>query len=73
MAQRDKRTGGKPCARDARGLLTFLRRMAAANRKWKKRSPSFEGEDMYFARAAQLRRHIRWVQASMREQGRAGG
>jgi hypothetical protein len=28
---------------------------------------------MYSARAAQLRRNIRWVQAAMREQGRAGG
>ena len=66
--QRDKRTGGKPCARDARGLLTYLRRKAAANRWWEKHAPSLAVAAPYHRSAAQLRRNIRWVQAAMREQ-----
>ena len=75
MARQDKRRGGEPCARDARGLLTYLReQLAFAQRRVRRYAEQHAVTPLayYEARAAKLRRNIRWVLAARRAIERAG-
>jgi hypothetical protein len=75
MARQDKRRGGEPCGPDARGLLTHLRRELSMALFWARmlhRDPAPKTTALHHARAAQLRRNIRWVLAARRAIERAG-
>ena len=75
MARQDKRRGGEPYGPDARGLVTLLREQLAFSQRRARRYA--EQHDVlslayYEARAAQLRRNIRWVLAARRAIEMAG-
>ena len=74
MARQDKRRGGEPYGPDAWGLVTYLREQAALDMFYAKllRSDIFPKDAArHKARAAQLRRNIRWVLAARRAIERA--
>ena len=65
MARQDKRRGGEPCARDARGLVTRLRKWASGfERMYGTKCPKSAARNR--KHAAQLRANIRWVLAARR-------
>ena len=67
MARQDKQHNNEPYGPDAWGLVTFLREQAALDMFYAKmlRSDIFAKDvARHKARAAQLRRNIRWVLAA---------
>jgi hypothetical protein len=74
MARQDKRRGGEPCARDARGLVTHLREQLAFARISAMAATEINAQaaETYRARAERFRANIRWVLAARRAIERAG-